>query len=299
MHPWRSRRVVSHRGPSRSSLWNSRRAMTPVRDTPTTSGSLCDGRWLRRVVKVVPSPGSFEPGESEANASLSILDPDTGDPVYTARFERNVWLVGSVAPVLWDQTGARDGAIVSADASDDTLDAQGADDFVVPAGHVWSITSVFAPGSNGATHAPPFLVPGVNVFIYEDGGDRPGALITSYVGVPPTTAPDDLTIPLSPALTLQPGTYWISVQADVSSLGPGTDGSGRSARIQPAPPVSGGIRVAGSEAVPKTGPRSRARRATSSSICEGRPRARRRSCARPSVRYGRCVRARRPRSRAR
>jgi hypothetical protein len=184
-------------------------------------GLACDGRWFRRVLKVVPSPGSFEPGASEANASLSILDPNTGDPVYTARFERNVWLVGSVAPVLWDQTGARDGAIVSADASDDTLDAQGADDFVVPAGAVWSITSVFAPGSNGATHAPPFLVPGVNVFIYEDGGDQPGASITSYVDVPPTTAPDDLTIPLSPAVTLQPGTYWISVQADVSSLGPG------------------------------------------------------------------------------
>ena len=110
---------------------------------------------------------------------------------------------------------------MSADASDDTLDSQGADDFVVPPGQVWSITSVFAPGSNGATHAPPFLVPGVNVFIYEDGGDEPGALITSYLGVPPTTAPDDLTVPLSPALTLQPGTYWISVQADVSSLGPG------------------------------------------------------------------------------
>ena len=176
-------------------------------------GLPCDGRWFHRVLKVVPSPGSFEPGKSEANASLSVLDPNTGDPVYTARFERNVWLAGSVAPVLWDQTGARTGAIVSADASDDTLDAQGADDFVVPAGQVWSIASVFAPGSNGATHAPPFLVPGVNVFIYEDGGDRPGALITSYLGVPPTTAPDDLTIPLSPALTLHPGTYWISVQA--------------------------------------------------------------------------------------
>ncbi len=184
-------------------------------------GLACDGRWFRRVLKVVPSPGSFEPGRSEGNASFSVLDPNTGDPVYTARFERPVWLAGSVGPVLWDQTGARTGAIVSADVSDDTLDTQGADDFVVPTGHVWSITSVFAPGSNGATHAPPFLIPGVNVFIYEDGGDRPGALITSYLGVPPTTAPDDLTVPLSPALSLQPGTYWISVQADVSSLGPG------------------------------------------------------------------------------
>ena len=34
---------------------------------------------------------------------------------------------------------------------------------------------------------------------------EPGALITSYLSVPPTTAPDDLTIPLSPALILQSG----------------------------------------------------------------------------------------------
>ena len=122
--------------------------------------------------------------------------------------------MGTVAPVLWDQTGSLGGARVSADVSDDSLDSQGADDFVVPAGQTWSITGVFAPGSNGSTHPPPFLVPGVNVFIYEDGGDEPGALITSYLSVPPTTAPDDLTIPLSPALVLQPGTYWISVQAD-------------------------------------------------------------------------------------
>jgi hypothetical protein len=184
-------------------------------------GLPCDGQWLRRAVKVVPSPGSFEQGKSFASASFSILDLSTGDPVYTARFERHVWLVGSVAPVLWDQTGSRSGARVSADASDDTLDSQGADDFVVPAGQVWSITSVFAPGSNGSTHPPPFLVPGVNIFIYEDGGSSPGALVASYVGVVTTTVPDDLTVPLSPALMLRPGTYWISVQADVSSLGSG------------------------------------------------------------------------------
>ena len=61
-------------------------------------------------------------------------------------------------------------------------------------------------------------VPGVNVFIYEDGGGAPGALVASYASVPPTTAPDDLTIPLSPVLTLGAGSYWISVQADLSSL---------------------------------------------------------------------------------
>ncbi len=173
------------------------------------------------MIRVVPSPGAFEPGTSRAEASLAILDFSTGDPVFTDRSAREVWLVGTVAPVLWDQTGSLGGARVSADVSDDSLDSQGADDFVVPAGQTWSITGVFAPGSNGSTHPPPFLVPGVNVFLYEDGGAEPGALITSYLNVPPTTAPDDLTIPLSPALILQPGTYWISVQAALGALGPG------------------------------------------------------------------------------
>jgi hypothetical protein len=128
-------------------------------------------------------------------------------------------LVGNVLPILWDQTGSAFGARVSGDHVGDELDSQGADDFVVPDGQVWSVTSVFAPGSNGSTHPEPFIVPGVNVFIYEDGGTEPGDLITSYLSVPPTTSPDDLTIPLSPGLVLEAGTYWISVQADFNTLG--------------------------------------------------------------------------------
>ncbi len=180
----------------------------------------CDGRWFRRVVKIVPSPGTFEPGKSRATASFSILDPNTGDPVgEPARDARYVWLAGNVLPILWDQTGSLFGARVSGDHVGEEFDSQGADDFVVPAGQVWSVTSVFAPGSNGSTHPEPFVVPGVHVFIYEDGGTEPGDLITSYLSVPPKTSPDDLTIPLSPTLVLGAGTYWISVQADFNSLG--------------------------------------------------------------------------------
>jgi hypothetical protein len=180
----------------------------------------CDGQWFRRVVKIIPSPGTFDPGRSWATASFSILDPNTGDPVgEPARDFRSVWLAGNVQPILWDQTGSSFGARVSGDHVGDEFDSQGADDFVVPEGQVWSITSVFAPGSSGATHPEPFIVPGVHVFIYEDGGTEPGDLITSYLSVPPTTAPDDLTIPLSPTLVLEAGTYWISVQADFNTLG--------------------------------------------------------------------------------
>jgi hypothetical protein len=178
----------------------------------------CDGRWFRRNIQVTSTTGTFDPGRAFAHASLQILDPTNGDPVDTVHAVRRVWLFGSVAEILWDQTGQRSGARTSTDMPDDTLDSQGADDFVVPAGQVWSISTVFAPGSNGSSHPEPFLIPGVNVTVYADAGGAPGAVVASYPSVPPTTLPDDLTIPISPALSLSAGTYWISVQADLSSL---------------------------------------------------------------------------------
>jgi hypothetical protein len=185
-------------------------------------GIVCDARWDRVEVTIVPVPGPFQPGTAEVHAFFTVLDPDSFDPVAQGQDTATVDVVAAPgSPVLWDQTAARIGARVSADASDDTLDSQGADDFVVPAGETWSIDTVVAPGSNGATHAPPFVVPGVNVFIYADGGDRPGTLITSVLNVPPTSGPDDLIVPIAPAFTLTAGTYWISVQADVSTLGTG------------------------------------------------------------------------------
>jgi hypothetical protein len=181
-------------------------------------GRPCDGRWFRRDIQVTSSTGAFDPGRAFAHASLAILDPSTGDPVDTVHAVRRVWLFGSVAGVLWDQTGQGLGARVSSDLPGDELDSQGVDDFVVPAGQLWSISSVFAPGSNGSTHPEPFLVPGVNITVYADAAGAPGVVVASYPSVPPTTLPDDLTIPLSPALSLPAGTYWISVQADLSSL---------------------------------------------------------------------------------
>ena len=183
-------------------------------------GLLCDGRWFHRVLKVVPSPGSFEPGKSEASASLSILDPNTGDPVYTARFERNVWLAGSVAPVLWDQTGARTGrsCVLMRQTTRSTPRAP--------------TISSSRPGTCRRSRVcslrvergdpcPAVRRPRRERVHLRGRGRQAGCAHHVVFGVLPTTAPDDLTVPLNPALTLQPGTYWVSVQANVSSLGAG------------------------------------------------------------------------------
>jgi hypothetical protein len=116
---------------------------------------------------------------------------------------------------LYNQLSSPIGAVISTDSVADFNDSLGADDFVVPEGKVWSIESVYAPGSNGG---PAQTIPGVNVTFYDDGGAFPGAIIASYVGLPSTTGPDNLTIPLDPAVTLPAGTYWISVQVDMRSL---------------------------------------------------------------------------------
>jgi hypothetical protein len=121
----------------------------------------------------------------------------------------------SAAWTLYNQLDSPVGARISTDSINDFNDSQGADDFVVPEGKVWSIGSVYAPGAIGG---PANTVPAVNVFFYEDAGTLPGALIASYDGVPSTTGPDNLTVQLDPAMILEAGTYWLSVQADMSSL---------------------------------------------------------------------------------
>jgi hypothetical protein len=193
----------------------------------STSGEFgieCDERWRFLRLPIAPAGGVFAPGDAEAHAFFTVLDPLSFDPVFQGQDHEVIELVQSApSPVtLVDQTGSQSGAIISSDTVNDTNDSQGADDFAVPAGETWSIQSVFVVGLGGVT---PDLPPGVNVFVYDDGGSTPGALVASRLGVPPgagssceSTGPCDLTIAVSPAVTLPPGDYWISVQADMSSF---------------------------------------------------------------------------------
>jgi hypothetical protein len=112
------------------------------------------------------------------------------------------------AAVLYDQTsGAAGGSITSTDftAPNDGLDAQGADDFSVPSGFPWNLTSVDVPGGvlEGDT---------IGVFLYADAGTVPGPEIFRQLGIPVTSA-IEFAIPITGAPGLGPGDYWISVQA--------------------------------------------------------------------------------------
>ena len=96
----------------------------------------------------------------------------------------------------------------------DTLDDQAADDFVVPEGETWTIQQVFAGGNyDSGTGVDIYM----NVFFYSDSGTLPGPAVGSFLNVVPIDAPAGVfTINLpSGGQVLGPGTYWVSVQANM------------------------------------------------------------------------------------
>ena len=193
-----------------------------VGSTAGDFGIVCDGRRHLETITVAPSLGTFVGGTAHADAFFTVLDPESFDPVDQAQDSETIMVSGRIprATTLVDQTGSRVGARISTDSIADTLDSQGADDFVVPSGEQWSIETIVVEGVGGVTSALP---PAVTVFFYQDAGAVPGDTITIQAGLIPTGPsacddPCDLTIALSPAVTLPAGTYWVSVQADMSSL---------------------------------------------------------------------------------
>jgi len=116
--------------------------------------------------------------------------------------------------VLYDQNNNASGSGTSSqnfEASFDPFDNQTADDFVVPAGG-WAIDNVTVTGSFSA--AGP--VASVHVTFYANSGTLPGAAVAGcdYPAVIPTGAPS-FSLALAPPCALAPGTYWVSVQANM------------------------------------------------------------------------------------
>ncbi len=99
------------------------------------------------------------------------------------------------------------------EVSFDSFDDQTADDFVVPAGG-WAIDNVTVTGVyfNGTGPAPT-----VHVYFYANSGTLPGAAVAGcdYPAVVPVDTTGSFSITLAPACTLAPGTYWVSVQANL------------------------------------------------------------------------------------
>ena len=117
--------------------------------------------------------------------------------------------------VLYDQyDNPGQDATVSATFTDfPTSNADLADDFVVPAGQTWNVQSidadgVYFPGSGPAIDW--------NVFFYADNAGFPGARVYSATHQPDVQNGSTFTINLPTPALLNPGTYWVEIQANMT-----------------------------------------------------------------------------------
>jgi Secretion system C-terminal sorting domain len=146
-------------------------------------------------------------------ATISIMAQDL--PVLSGKGKSTLGNPGDVV-VLYDQTaGAGTNSLTSQnfEPAYDIYDNQGADDFVVAAPG-WAIDlvenlGVYYNGTGPATS--------VNVFFYTNSGGLPGTIVEQRLNVIPSggLATGSFIIPISPVVNLSPGTYWISVQANL------------------------------------------------------------------------------------
>jgi hypothetical protein len=87
----------------------------------------------------------------------------------------------------------------------------------VPAGQIWNITEVDVIGEYSE---PPVQPDSFHVFFYTDSATLPGTLVASRLANPYSGFVHFI-ITLTSSVTLNEGTYWMSVQAreDFSSAG--------------------------------------------------------------------------------
>jgi hypothetical protein len=100
----------------------------------------------------------------------------------------------------------------------DTSDTLGADDFVVPPGEVWQLSTALLDGFKvGATSTSTF-----NVHLYANAGALPGAeVFSASVQASQASAYPDRTLLLDGAPVLPAGTWWFAPQARLDGVNPG------------------------------------------------------------------------------
>jgi len=148
-------------------------------------------------------------------AFAQLPAPSTNSPIITAPD-------GAILPsspespnvILYDQynnPGAKSYSSQNYEASNDAYDDFLADDFVVPVGQKWNLSLVEVQGAyfNG-----PGPADSMNVFIYTQAIPLPGTLLESRTVISYTNVFSNFAIPISPTIVLNPGKYWVSVQAN-------------------------------------------------------------------------------------
>ncbi|MBK7305978.1 MAG: hypothetical protein IPI88_02400 [Chitinophagaceae bacterium] len=182
-------------------------------------GTIAGGWGITLVTPTIPAPGcngtprTFTITVNPNPAIVIVADPGTtlceGDPTLLTV------VTGTATPLgtLYTQTGAA-GASPNSQAFEPAnvaFNNQAAEDFVVPAGSTWTISQVSANGLyfNGAGPSTSF-----NVSFYNNAGGIPGSLVASYTNLAYTGgASPVITVPNT---VLPAGTYWVSIQSNMS-----------------------------------------------------------------------------------
>lgn len=118
--------------------------------------------------------------------------------------------------LLYDQTTSPAGTSTSSqnfEAANNAFDNELADDFVVPAGG-WAIDNMTVGGVYFGGTGP---AASVHVAFYANSGTLPGAPVAGcdYPAVAPVDTAGSFSLPLAPVCALAPGTYWVSVVANM------------------------------------------------------------------------------------
>lgn len=119
----------------------------------------------------------------------------------------------SKAQTLYDQMGLDRGTGINSqnyEAAYDAYDDEAADDFIVPKGVRWKITEVDMAGYYMEGPADTF-----SVVFYKNSHGKPGKTLAQFTVVPPYYDGDGgFPLDLGGSVTLRPGQYWLSIQAN-------------------------------------------------------------------------------------
>jgi hypothetical protein len=117
--------------------------------------------------------------------------------------------------VLYDQYNNAGANVTGSDTFTDfpNFNADLADDFVVPAGQTWAVQSIDVDGAYFVGTGP---ATDWNVFFYVDNAGFPGAQVYNTTHQPVQNNGHTFTINLPTPAMLNPGTYWVEIQANMT-----------------------------------------------------------------------------------
>lgn len=148
--------------------------------------------------------------ELEGSAAIGLIAKSGRREQVSEGFTINV-----IEPAIYEQVDPATGSSPSQNVTDfGGALLQTADDFIIPEGSSWDIRSVVAFGAvNGAP-----VLDNATVAIYENVDGRPGAEIYNSGPITPLSGPADtnLNLELPEQITLESGSYWLSVYTNLA-----------------------------------------------------------------------------------